>query len=176
MAVDPETASALRPGDTQRIARAWEVWRATGRSLSWWQAQPGLPPAACRFVAVRLAPERTVLRARIQARFEAMLAAGAVDEVRALLAQGLDPALPAMRAHGVPELAAMLEGRITQDEAMRLAVQATGRYTKRQATWFAHHALAEPDCTCNVDTCFENVAQFSERKLHEIISFILLSA
>ena len=117
-----------------------------------------------------------MLRARIQARFEAMLAAGAVDEVRALLAQGLDPALPAMRAHGVPELAAMLEGRITQDEAMRLAVQATGRYTKRQATWFGHHALAELDCTCNVDTCFENVAQFSERKLHEIISFILRSA
>ncbi|WP_415481692.1 tRNA (adenosine(37)-N6)-dimethylallyltransferase MiaA [Acetobacter papayae] len=174
--VDPETAARLQPADSQRITRAWEVWRATGRSLSWWQAQPGLPPAACRFVAVRLAPERTVLRARIQARFEAMLAAGAVDEVCALLAQGLDPALPAMRAHGVPELAAMLEGRITQDEAMRLAVQATGRYTKRQATWFGHHALAEPDCTCNVDTCFENVAQFSERKLHEIISFILRSA
>lgn len=174
--VDPETAARLQPADSQRITRAWEVWRATGRSLSWWQAQPGLPPAACRFVAVRLAPDRAVLRARIQARFEAMLAAGAVDEVHALLAQRLDPALPAMRAHGVPELAAMLEGRITQDEATRLAVQATGRYTKRQATWFAHHALAEPDRTCKVDTCFEHIAQFSERKLHEIISFIFRSA
>ena len=73
-----------------------------------------------------------------------MLAAGALEEVRALLALGLDPALPAMRAHGVPELAAHLRGEITLAEAERRAELVTGQYTKRQATWFRHHELAPP--------------------------------
>lgn len=171
--VDPEMAARLQPVDSQRVSRAWEVWRGTGRSLAWWQAQPGLPPASCRFTALRLLPPRPELRARIAARFEAMLKQGAVDEVQALLTQKLDPALPAMRAHGVPELAAMLRGEMSGEEAARLAILATGRYTRRQATWFAHHDLTKPGLTYDLDTCIPEFAKFSERKWCEIISFIL---
>lgn len=173
MEVDPETASRLRPVDSQRVSRAWEVWRGTGHGLTWWHKQPGLPPATCRFVAVRLNPERAELRARIAARFENMLRNGAVAEVQALLARKLDTSLPAMRAHGVPELSAMLRGEITEQEATQRAVQATGRYTKRQATWFAHHSLAKKGLECTVDASFSDFAQFSERKYEEIVSFVL---
>lgn len=173
MAVDPQTASRLKPVDSQRVARAWEVWQATGHGLDWWQAQPGLPPAPCRFVAVRLHPPRPELRQRIQARFATMLEQGAVEEVRDLLQQNLEPALPVMRAHGVPELAAMLRGEITLEEAASRAIAATGRYTKRQATWFAHHPLTAEGLTCMVNACFANSEQFSERKHDEIVSFIL---
>ncbi|MBO1326391.1 tRNA (adenosine(37)-N6)-dimethylallyltransferase MiaA [Acetobacter sp. TBRC 12305] len=174
---DPDMAAKLRAEDSQRITRAWEVWQATGRSLAWWQAQPGLPPADCRFAAIRLLPDRAVLRARIAARFEAMLARGAVKEVRALLAQRLDPALPAMRAHGVPEIAAMLAGDLTIGEAARRAIVATGQYTKRQATWLAHHDLAAENLTCTRDACFSDAdfsdfTQFLERNQSDIISFI----
>lgn len=174
MAVDPQTAARLKPVDSQRVARAWEVWRATGHGLDWWQAQPGLPPAPCRFVAVRLHPPRADLRTRIAARFSAMLEQGAVEEVRQLLQQALDPALPAMRAHGVPELAAMLRGEMTEAEAAAHAIAATGRYTKRQATWFAHHPLTAEGLTSIVNACFSDFEQFSERKYDEIVSFILM--
>ncbi|WP_203414835.1 tRNA (adenosine(37)-N6)-dimethylallyltransferase MiaA [Entomobacter blattae] len=141
--VDPQAAQRLHPSDGQRLARAWEVWKSTGRSITEWQSIPGLPPAPYRFMAIRLAPSRPVLRERIEARFAAMLDHGAVDEVKALLAQQLDPALPAMRAHGVPELIRFLSADCSLEQASQLAVQATVRYTKRQATWFAHHDLAE---------------------------------
>ena len=141
--VDQATAARLRPSDSQRVARAWEVWRGTGRGLAAWQAA-AIRPAPWRFAALLLDPPREALRAAIAARFAAMLDAGALEEVRELLALGLDPALPAMRAHGVPELAAHLRGEITLAEAARRAVLATGQYTKRQATWFRHRQLAEP--------------------------------
>ena len=101
--VDPATAARLRPEDGQRIARAWEVWRGTGAGLAAWQSRRG-EPAPWAFTAIYLDPSRTDLRASIGRRFDAMLAAGALEEVRALLDLNLDPALPAMRAHGVPEL------------------------------------------------------------------------
>ncbi|MFT8598330.1 tRNA (adenosine(37)-N6)-dimethylallyltransferase MiaA [Acetobacter orientalis] len=171
--IDPEMAARLKPGDSQRISRAWEVWRGTGHSLAYWQAQPGLPPAPCSFVALRLLPPRPELRARIAQRFTAMMQHGAVAEVENLLSQELDPSLPAMRAHGVPELVALLRGELTEQDAIERAVLATGRYTRRQATWFAHHALSAPGLTYTLDTCMPPCEQFSERKLHEIISFIL---
>ncbi|MGO2958720.1 MAG: tRNA (adenosine(37)-N6)-dimethylallyltransferase MiaA [Acetobacter sp.] len=171
--VDPEMAARLKPADSQRISRAWEVWRGTGRSLAWWQQQPGLPPAACRFTAVRLLPPRPELRARIALRFADMMRNGAVAEVEKLLAQNLDPTLPAMRAHGVPELAVFLRGEMTEAEAVERAVLATGRYTRRQATWFAHHDVSEPGRTYDLDMCTPPIEQFLERKRHEIISFIL---
>ncbi|MBS1003550.1 tRNA (adenosine(37)-N6)-dimethylallyltransferase MiaA [Acetobacter thailandicus] len=173
MEADPEMAARLQPADSQRVSRAWEVLRSTGRSLAWWQQQPGLPPAACRFVALRLLPPRDELRARIAQRFDKMMAQGALAEVQALLSQNLDPALPAMRAHGVPELRACLQGEISEEEAMRLAVLATGRYTRRQATWFAHHALAEDERTYDFNACTPPFEKFSERKRDEIISFII---
>jgi tRNA dimethylallyltransferase len=172
-AQDPETAARLRPSDSQRIARAWEVWRGTGRGLVAWQREGrATGPAPWRFAALLLDPPRPALRAAIAARWETMLAAGAVEEVGALLARGLDPALPAMRAHGVPELAAHLAGRITREEAGRRAVRAIGQYTKRQATWFRHHPLAAPPDTHTIHARFTDLEQFSESEWREIVQFI----
>ena len=171
VALDPETAATLRPGDGQRIARAWEVARGTGRGLLAWQREGAhTGPAPWRLAALLLDPPRPALRAAIAARFDAMLAGGALEEVRGLLALGLDPALPAMRAHGVPELAAHLAGRMSLEEARRRAVLNTGQYTKRQATWFRHHRLSPR--THTIHARFASLTQFSERKFAEIIAFI----
>ncbi len=159
---DPDTAARLRPSDSQRIARAFEVWRGTGKGLLAWQAGGGTGPAPWRFAAILIDPPRDALRAAIAERWAAMMAGGAVEEVRALVALGLDPALPAMRAHGVPELAAMLAGRMTAEEASRRAILNTGQYTKRQATWFRHHALADPSRTHTIHARITGLTQLSE--------------
>ena len=133
---DPAMAERLRPGDRMRIARALEVLEATGRSLADWH-RDGMPaildPAGT--VQVFLAPERAELHRRIDARFDAMLAAGALEEVRALAARKLDPMLPAMKAHGVPWLRRHLAGEITLAEAAEGGKADTRRYAKRQVTW-----------------------------------------
>ena len=169
---DPASAVRLRPSDSQRIARAWEVWRGTGRGIAAWQAEPSAAPAPWRFAAILLDPPRDRLRAAIAARWAAMMAGGAVEEVRALLAQGLDPALPAMRALGVPEIAAMLAGRLTPEEVSACAILATGQYTKRQATWFRHHELAPPERTYIINARFEDLAQFSESESVNFFPFL----
>lgn len=169
--VDPATAARLNPEDSQRIARAWEVWRGTGRGLAAWQAERS-PPAPWRFAAVLLDPPRDALRAAIATRFDAMIRQGAVDEVRALLALGLDPALPAMRAHGVPELSGYLRGELSLQEAGRRTELVTGQYTKRQATWFRHHVLAPQTRTSKINARFVNLAQFSERERPSLLTFI----
>jgi tRNA dimethylallyltransferase len=169
--VDPATAARLKPEDSQRIARAWEVWRGTGLGLAAWQNRRG-PPAPWRFSAVRLDPPRDALRAAIATRFEAMLRDGALDEVRALLALGLDPDLPAMRAHGVPELSAHLAGTLSLQEAGRRTELVTGQYTKRQATWFRHHALAPQTRVFTINARFSSHTQFSERERDNLFMFI----
>jgi tRNA dimethylallyltransferase len=140
------TAARLRPSDRQRIVRALEVFEATGRPLSAWQEgrrePPILEPEGC--VSVFLAPERDLLRARIDQRFDTMLEEGALDEVRALAARKLDPALPAMRAHGVPWLLAHLRGEISRQEAALAGKADTRRYAKRQFTWFRHQMQSWP--------------------------------
>ena len=161
-AKDPGTAATLKPADGQRIARAWEVLRSTGQGLAAWQALPKLPAAPWRFSVVLVDPPRDALRTAIAARFSAMLEAGALDEVAALLALGLDPALPAMRAHGVPELAAHLRGQLSLAAAAERAAVVTGQYTKRQATWFRHHRLAPPDRTHTIHARITAMRQFSE--------------
>jgi tRNA dimethylallyltransferase len=135
---DPTTASRLRPSDRQRIIRALEVFEATGMPLAKWQEGRHSPPLVevGRCVALFLTPARDELRARIDERFEAMLAQGALEEVRALAARDLDPALPAMRAHGVPWLMAHLRGEISLERAAAEAKADTRRYAKRQFTWF----------------------------------------
>ncbi len=111
--LDAETAAGLRPSDSQRLARAYEVLLGTGRGLAAWQREGAhTGPAPFRFAALRLDPPREALRNAIAARFDAMLGAGALEEVRALAALKLDPALPAMRAHGVPELLAHIRGEM----------------------------------------------------------------
>jgi tRNA dimethylallyltransferase len=135
--LDPLTAQRLMPNDRSRISRALEVVLATGRSLSDWhrEGQPALidPDRAAK---VFLPCERKQLVARIETRFAAMLAAGALDEARALSQRQLDPLLPAMKAHGVPWLIRHLAGEITLDEAAAGAIMDTRRYAKRQVTWF----------------------------------------
>ncbi len=169
--VDPVTAGKLRPNDSQRIARAWEVWRGTGRGLAAWQAA-GSQPAPWRFTAILLDPPRDVLREAIARRFAAMLGQGAVEEVRALLALGLDPALPAMRAHGVPELGAYLRGELGLAAAQRRAELVTGQYTKRQATWFRHRKLADTGRTHMIHARIAGLEQFSESALRDLMNFI----
>ena len=134
---DPVTAARLKVADPQRVIRALAVKRATGRTLSSFQDSPqaGLLDgwAVERLV---LDPERDLLRERIARRFAAMFDGGAVAEVEAVLAQRLDPSLPAMKAIGVPEISGWLAGRLTRAEALQLAITATHQYAKRQRTWF----------------------------------------
>ncbi|MHB8269582.1 tRNA (adenosine(37)-N6)-dimethylallyltransferase MiaA [Bradyrhizobium sp.] len=136
---DPASAERLKPRDRTRIARALEVVESTGRSLTDWH-RDGLPPLLPQgqFTAVFLEPERDELYARIDARFDAMLKAGALDEVAALATRKLDPLLPAMKAHGVPALIRYLAGEITLEEAAVIGRADTRHYAKRQFTWFRH--------------------------------------
>ena len=138
-ALDPETAARLTASDRQRILRALEVMASTGRPLASFlgaRAKPTLGPR--EWAGVYLAPDRADLGHRIDARFDAMLARGALDEVAALTRRRLDPALPVMRAHGVPHLAAHLEGRLTLDEAAARSKLDTRHYATRQFTWARH--------------------------------------
>jgi tRNA dimethylallyltransferase len=137
--LDPLTAGRLMPADRARVGRALEVVLATGRSLAAWH-QEGMAPALASAAAVRvfLEVDRATLYRHIDARFDAMLAAGACAEVAALGRRGLDPALPAMKAHGVPALLRHLAGGIDLSEAAGEGKRDTRRYTKRQVTWFRH--------------------------------------
>jgi tRNA dimethylallyltransferase len=134
---DPVMAARLKPGDGMRIARALEVLEATGRSLADWH-RDGLPAILDPDEALKifLVVDRAELYRRIDARFDAMLAEGALNEVRALAGRGLDPLLPAMKAHGVPWLRRHLADEISLEAAAAGGKQDTRRYTKRQATWF----------------------------------------
>jgi tRNA dimethylallyltransferase len=136
---DPVTAAALRPSDRLRVQRALEVFAATGRPLAAFhgEREPG-PLAGHALVRVFLSPDREGLRRRIDARFRAMMAGGALEEVRALGARGLDPMLPVMRAHGVPGLLAHLRGEIDLEAAVARGQADTRAYAKRQFTWFRH--------------------------------------
>jgi tRNA dimethylallyltransferase len=136
---DPVAAARLKPRDRARIARALEVVEATGRSLTDWHREglpPLLPPGT--FAALFLSPAREALYARIDVRFDAMLKAGALDEVERLAARKLDPLLPAMKAHGVPALIRHLQGELTREEAATIGRADTRHYAKRQFTWFRH--------------------------------------
>jgi tRNA dimethylallyltransferase len=136
---DRVMAERLKPADRTRVSRALEVLEATGRSLAAWQRdgmRAIIDPA--RASKIFLNPDRAALHMRIDARFDAMLEAGALDEVRALERRGLDPLLPAMKAHGVPWLIRHLHGEISLDQAAAAAKLETRQYTKRQATWFRH--------------------------------------
>ncbi|WP_086607818.1 tRNA (adenosine(37)-N6)-dimethylallyltransferase MiaA [Erythrobacter donghaensis] len=134
---DPERAAMLDPGDTQRIARALEVKRSTGVTLGDWQlAKSGGIADEVRLHPLIVEPERAWVYERCDARFVAMLDHGAVAEVEALLARGLDPDLPVMRAIGVPEIAAWLAGEVESEDVIAMGQQATRNYAKRQFTWF----------------------------------------
>ena len=133
---DPQTAKLLKAPDPQRVARALAVLQATGRPLASFQAgaHRGLLEGY-ELERIVLNPDVAVLRQRIARRLGGMFESGAVEEVQALLALRLDPALPAMKAIGVREIADWLEGRLSREEAIERAVIATRQYAKRQRTW-----------------------------------------
>ncbi|MFN0264256.1 tRNA (adenosine(37)-N6)-dimethylallyltransferase MiaA [Tepidamorphus sp. 3E244] len=136
---DPVLSRKFPALDRQRLVRALSVFESTGRALGAWQEEKGVPildPA--RTVRVFLDADRDWLYSRIDARFEQMVAAGALDEVSALVARVEDATLPAMRAHGVPHLAAHLAGHMALDEAIARSQADTRHYAKRQKTWFRH--------------------------------------
>jgi len=133
--LDAPTAAGLDLANRARVQRAWEVLEATGRGLAQWQADtppPLLPLDHC--CAIALDVDRDWLNARIEQRFDAMLEAGALEEVRAIEPH-YDPTLPAHKAIGVPELIAYLRGTCTLEDARTAAVIATRQYAKRQRTW-----------------------------------------
>jgi len=138
---DPPAHARLFPGDSQRISRAVEVFRSTGKSLSEWQkdTEPGLMQAedeAGKILKLIINPEREELYDRCNRRFDLMLGQGALEEVAALKVRNLDPNLPVMRALGVPSLLAILEGTVDREVAIEDAKMQTRRFAKRQLTWF----------------------------------------
>ncbi|THD61129.1 tRNA (adenosine(37)-N6)-dimethylallyltransferase MiaA [Phenylobacterium sp.] len=132
---DPAAAARIAANDRQRLSRAWEVYAATGRPLSDWQADNALALPAGAWAAVALEPPREALYARCDARLAAMAETGVLDEVAALAARDLDPALPLMKAVGFRELAAHLRGEVSLPDAIAAAQRETRRYAKRQTTW-----------------------------------------
>lgn len=161
-AVDPVVAARLHPANSQRLMRAWEVLAATGRSLADWQAEPPFAGLAAAAFTITVTPPRQALYAACDLRFQDMLERGAVDEVRALMALDLPPDVPVLRAVGVPALMAYLQGKISREQAVEEARQATRNYAKRQLTWFRHQLDAQHVIS----------AQFSESLPSEIISII----
>ena len=159
-----EEAARLLPTDSQRLARALEVLESSGHPLGYYyeKAQGEALLNGRRVIRIYLEPERELLYSRINARFSQMLKAGALDEVSALLAQGLDAELPVMKAIGVPELAAFLAGNTSIEEAERLSAQNTRHYAKRQMTWARSNMIAWE---------FQ-IAQFSEKERAKIFAFI----
>ena len=147
---DPAVAARVEPADGQRIVRALEVEEATGRPLSAWQNDRAegsvLDPAQC--VDVALWPPREVLYARCDSRFDGMVAAGGLDEVRELKALGLDPALPAMKALGVRQLMSYLDGECDLETALEDARTWTRRYAKRQMTWQRSNMISWKCISC----------------------------
>jgi tRNA dimethylallyltransferase len=142
-AEDAEAAARLSPNDTTRVARALEVVRSTGKPLAAWHAdRVGGIGAQVRLCPLILVPPRVWLLARCDARFEMMLQNGGIEEVEALLARQLDPALPVMRAIGVPEIAGLIRGDLSKADATAAAQLATRQYAKRQNTWFRNQPPA----------------------------------
>ncbi|MEI9928680.1 MAG: tRNA (adenosine(37)-N6)-dimethylallyltransferase MiaA [Sphingomonas sp.] len=152
---DPEAAARLRPSDTTRVARALEVVRATGRPLAHWQAdRVGGIGGEVALAPLVLLPDRAWLIARCDARFEAMLEAGAIEEVRALQSRtDIAPNAPVRRAIGVREIAGWLAGCLTREEAVARAQAATRQYAKRQFTWFRNQPPIGWIRTAQIETC-----------------------
>ncbi|MSO89862.1 MAG: tRNA (adenosine(37)-N6)-dimethylallyltransferase MiaA [Rhodospirillaceae bacterium] len=162
---DPAMAARISANDGQRLTRAWEVLEATGRSLADFQQTVSAPGIAA--IAIQLMPPREDLYAAADARFAAMMAQGALEEARGIRSLGLGPNLPAMKALGLKELIAHLDGEMSLDRAVALAQQATRNYAKRQLTWFRHRSPALAG-----DRGLVLNEQYSERLDAKIFSFI----
>jgi tRNA dimethylallyltransferase len=162
-AADPSAAARLRATDRQRLLRALEVVEATGVSILEWQRRPPSgPPPGVDFTTILLLPPRAAIYDACDARFRRMVTDGALDEVRTLRDLRLDPALSPMKALGVAELIAFLDGRSDLEDSIAAAQQATRNYVKRQYTWFSRQIVT--------DLSAKEI--FSESLRNEIFSFI----
>ncbi len=164
---DPIIASRLAPGDAQRVLRAWEVVEATGTPLSEWQQSATTPPVAANYLKILLIPSRAELNDACDARFDAMIAQGAVQEVAALLKSGVPRIAPVMRALGALELAGFSSGETDRETAIAAAKLATRRYVKSQITWFKHQFRAD----FSLETKFSE--SFNDKIFPEIRRFLL---
>jgi tRNA dimethylallyltransferase len=164
MAVDPVSGARINVSDSQRIARAIEIYETTGRTLTEWQGDgpETATSAVYNFQTILLEPPRDLLYATCNARFEKMLVSGALDEIRALASRNLDAALPAMKALGIPYLLRHLAGDMSLDEACKASQQVTRNYVKRQGTWFRNQFIAD----LSIDT------QYNDNNKDNIFSFI----
>jgi len=168
---DPESHARLHPNDTQRLLRAWEVLQATGRPLSEWQRRPALPAAPWRFAWILLLPPREVLAREIDRRFQAMLEAGALEEVRLLMDFDLAQSSTAAKAVGVPDLAAYMRGEVDLDSATRAAQAATRRYAKRQLTWLRGQVLGRKETILLIRAQYSDLN--SRRIFPKVLQFVL---
>lgn len=160
---DPKSAAKISPTDPQRLIRAYEVVEATGRPLSaWHQDRAPLPLPQWNFASILVSPPRETLYEAIDRRFERMVEAGALKEVEALAQINLPADRPAMKALGMPELIAHIEGKTDINQCISKAQQASRNYAKRQLTWFRNQF--EQNYTLN--------AQYSESHKAKIFSFI----
>ena len=162
---DPVSAERLNPTDSQRMIRAYEVYLGTERSLTdWHQDAPATPPLEANYQSIVFEPPRDELYAKCEARIDWMIDNGVLDEVRVLMELNLEPSLPAMKALGVPELITHLRDKMTLEDAVSAAKQATKRYAKRQMTWFRGQIVQKHRVN----------EQYSERLLPEIFSNIVI--
>ena len=162
---DPVSAERLNPTDSQRMIRAYEVYLGTERSLTdWHQDAPTTPPLEANYQSIIFEPPRDELYAKCEARIDWMIDNGVLDEVRVLMELNLEPSLPVMKALGVPELITHLRDKMTLEDAVSAAKQATKRYAKRQMTWFRGQIVQK----------YRVNAQYSERLLLEIFSNIVI--
>lgn len=169
---DCQSVKNLKPTDSQRIARAWEVWKSSGKGLKYWQENAHLPGADCNFIVIRLAPDRLILREAVAKRFELMIHKGALEEVANFKAKNPPVSAPLYRAHGVPEFMAYLSGQCSQQEAIEQAVKNTQRYIKRQETWFSHRILAPDPQVYIINSRIDHDTQFLQRIIDKTVLFI----
>ena len=155
-------AAELHPSNSQRLIRAFEVMKASGRSLAQWRMEAHQGGLEGDVLSILLTPPADETRRVIGKRFEAMIEQGALAEAKTIMALDLDPALPASKVLGLAELIRCLKGEIDLEEAVRSSCLATSRYAKRQRTWFRHRFVAD----------YTVAAQFSERDEAKIFSII----
>lgn len=182
--VDPAAAARIHPGDPQRLQRALEVWRATGRPLSDWQRrgaarqkEPWPQPAAdlpCRVLQLAIAPgDRAVLHERIAGRFEAMVAAGLVGEVQALLDAGVDSGAPALRSVGYRQVCDYLAGELNREQMIQRGIVATRQLAKRQLTWLRSWRQVNRILTDRVNQAVIGPASVAGRKPADAVLWYL---
>ncbi|GAA4643895.1 tRNA (adenosine(37)-N6)-dimethylallyltransferase MiaA [Pontixanthobacter gangjinensis] len=162
---DPEAAGRLAPADAARTARALEVIRSTGKPMAAWHGnQIGGIGDAVSLHPLVLVPDRQTLYERCDMRFKQMLDEGAIEEVEALCARGLNPELPVMRAIGVREIRDWLKGEVERDEMIHAGQQSTRQYAKRQYTWFRNQP---PESWKRAELKNIDISEFCEIILHK---------